>query len=45
MKKNNDKEIADFYMWLGEDGEAIEVTKEEFERLQKEWKGVRPSDY
>jgi hypothetical protein len=32
-------------MWLGEDGEAVEVTKEEFEKLQMEWKGPRPSDY
>lgn len=37
------KQTSDFFMWLGEDGEAIEVTKEEFERLRKEWDGERPS--
>ena len=43
--KNNKNYTQDFFMWLGEDGEAIEVTREEFERLQKEWNGARPSDY
>lgn len=43
--KNNKPKIVDFYMWLGEDGEAVEVTEKEFEELQENWKGLRPSDF
>lgn len=48
MKKNNDDVLAkttvDMFMWLGEEGEAIEVSEEDFERMQREWTGQRPNN-
>lgn len=43
MKK--DKPEVNMYFWLGSEGEAIEVTEEEFDHLQRIWDGERPTDY
>ena len=34
-----------YYFWLGDQGELFDLTPEEFEKRQREWKGPRPSDY
>ena len=31
-----------YYFWLGEDGNVEPVSKEKFDRKQKEWQGERP---
>jgi len=43
--KENNKYRDNVYFWLGADGQLDEVTEEEFIRRQKEWEGVRPSDF
>jgi len=45
--KNNDYSSEEpqgsLYFWLGEEGEAIVVTEEEFKQKQKDWDGERPA--
>lgn len=33
------------YFWLGDQGELFDLSPEEFEKRQREWKGPRPSNY
>lgn len=41
-KNTEQSEQLDFYFWLGEDGELVNVDEEEFQQKQQDWPGARP---